>query len=129
MKVSIIKLPALYTLVFSGYRVLELLIASAVHIKSGFSFPAVGATLMQWESFLWWLAAIGLLLHVISYFRSLHSPASDMWGNLIGACAFVADILIPNYAFWILIAHFISMLMLLRTDPHPGRHSDRGELA
>ena len=129
MKVSLIKLPALYALAFCGYRVLELIIASVVHIQSGFSFPAVGATLMQWESFLWWLAAIGLILHVILYFKGLHSPAGDLWGNLIGACAFIADILVPNYAFWIVIAHLISMVLLLRTDPHPGRHSDRGELA
>ncbi|KRM72725.1 hypothetical protein [Lacticaseibacillus brantae] len=127
MKFSLIKLPALYTLVFLGYRIIELIIASIVHIQSGFSFPAVGATLMGWESYLWWLGAIGLLLHLISYFKSIHGPAGDIWGNLIGACAFIADILVPNYAFWLLFAHLISMMLLLRTTPQTTATANRGE--
>lgn len=112
LKLSLIKLPALYSIFFIFYRALELIGALVMNLKA-FSLPAVGATLMQWESYLWYIAAFGIILHLISVARSLNDNNRIAYGNTLGICAFIADILIPNYSIFALIGHVFATRLIL----------------
>lgn len=113
LKISIKKVPALYDLIYGAFALVMLIVAIVTTLPNGFSFTSVGATLMTWADHLWWLTVPGIIFHLLSYFVSQHSRLLTV-GNIIGLCAFIAFILIPNYSVFALIGLVVAMLLILR---------------
>ena len=112
MKISIKKVPALYDLLYGAFALVMLVAAIMATLPNGFSLTGVGSTLMQWANHLWWLTLPGIVLHLLSYFASQNQRLL-LIGNLIGLCAFIAFILIPNYSVFALIGLFVAMVFVL----------------
>ena len=112
LKVSIKKVPALYDLLYGAFALVMLIAAVITTLPKGFSFTGVGATLMSWANHLWWLTIPGIIFHLLSYFSS-HNQRLLLVGNLVGICAFIAFILIPNYSVFALIGLFGAMVFVL----------------
>ncbi|KRK73413.1 hypothetical protein [Lacticaseibacillus nasuensis] len=113
MKLSWIKLPALYGVLYWCFAAVMLAGAGAMAVAQGFSVGAVAKLLLAWQNQWWWLALVGLLLHVLAYAKSLRS-VKLMVTNTIGTCAFVAYILIPNFMPIILVVHAVVLAVLIR---------------
>ena len=112
MKISIKKVPALYDLLYGAFALVMLVAAIMATLPNGFSLTGVGSTLMQWANHLWWLTLPGIVLHLLSYFASQNQRLL-LIGNLIGLCAFIAFILIPNYSVFAVIGLAVAMFLIL----------------
>ncbi|MCI1987335.1 MAG: hypothetical protein LKJ69_12385 [Lactobacillus sp.] len=116
MKLSFIKLPALYGVVYALFTVVVLIVATVYAVSKGFSTGLVGETLLAWESHWWWLSIFGGLLHLLSYIKS-HSKRL-MWSNWIGMCLYIGYVLIPNYSLPLVVLHFIVIYVIATTKLH-----------
>lgn len=117
MKLSLVKLPALYGTLYWLFAAGLLVVASISAVTTGFSLAAVAKLLLAWQNHWWWLAMIGLALHVVSYAKSL-TAGKLMAVNIIGSCVFVAYVLLPNFLPLIMLVHLGVIAALIRT-----RHS------
>lgn len=113
MKVSLVKLPALYGVLYLVWMVAVLIAATGYAVTQGFSLVLVGQTLLSWGSHWWWLSLIGIGLHLFSYVKTLRLP-SLLVINGLGICVFIAYALIPNWAPVIMLVHLVVIFGLVR---------------
>ncbi|MFD1484209.1 hypothetical protein ACFQ5J_03065 [Lacticaseibacillus baoqingensis] len=116
MKLSFIKLPALFGVVYAAFTVVVLIVATIYAVAKGFSLSLVGETLMAWEAHWWWLSIIGGLLHLLSYIKSRTKRL--MWCNWLGMCLYIGYVLIPNYSLILVVVHFIVIYLIATTKLH-----------
>ncbi|WP_461212813.1 hypothetical protein [Lacticaseibacillus sp. GG6-2] len=114
MKLSLIKLPALFGVLYALFTAIILIVATIYAVTKGFSTEQVGATLMNWEPHWWYLSIIGGLLHLISFIRS-KSPRL-LISNTVGICLFIGYALVPNYSLILLIVHLIVIATITKTQ-------------
>ncbi|WP_390410562.1 hypothetical protein [Lacticaseibacillus jixiensis] len=113
MKLSLIKLPALFGVLYAAFTAIVLVLATVSAIMHGFSTAQVGTTLMSWEPHWWYLSIIGGLLHVVSFARS--QSRKLMIANTVGLCVYVGYALIPNYALPLLLIHLVVIYLITKT--------------
>lgn len=113
MKLSLIKLPALFGVLYAAFTAIVLVFATVSAIMHGFSTAQVGTTLMSWEPHWWYLSIIGGLLHVVSFARS--QSRKLMIANTVGLCVYVGYALVPNYALPLLLIHLIVIYLITKT--------------
>ena len=124
MKISIKKVPALYDLLYGAFALVMLVAAIMATLPNGFSLTGVGSTLMQWANHLWWLTLPGIVLHLLSYFASQNQRLL-----LIGLCAFIAFILIPNYSVFAVIGLAVAMFLILSGAKRSRRVHNNSEVS
>ncbi|WP_338215772.1 hypothetical protein [Lacticaseibacillus salsurivasis] len=112
MKTSLVKMIGLYSFLYALFTLGVLAYASLLSFRSGFSFPAVGEQMMQWEPHWWWLSIIGVVLHGFAYLKAMRRPQL-MIAHLICVWAFVAYPLIPNYSLFIAIVQLVAVWLLI----------------
>lgn len=117
MKLSLIKLPALFGVLYAAFTAIVLIVASVMAFTKGFSTTAVGTTLMNWEPHWWYLSIIGGGLHLLSFIKS--SSRKLFIVNTIGICLFIGYALVPNYAVVLLVIHVIVIQIMAKTPVHP----------
>lgn len=117
MKLSLIKLPALFGVLYALFTAIVLVVATIYAVTKGFSTAQVGATLMNWEPHWWYLSIIGGLFHLISFIRS-KSPRL-LISNTVGICLFIGYALVPNYSLILLIVHLIVIATITKTQLKP----------
>ncbi|MEN2327819.1 hypothetical protein ABC639_00010 [Lacticaseibacillus paracasei] len=128
MKISIKKVPALYDLLYGAFALVMLVAAIMATLPNGFSLTGVGSTLMQWANHLWWLTLPGIVLHLLSYFASQNQRLL-LIGNLIGLCAFIAFILIPNYSVFAVIGLAVAIFLILSGAKRSRRVHNNSEVS
>ncbi|WP_407890993.1 hypothetical protein [Lacticaseibacillus sp. N501-2] len=117
MKLSLIKLPALFGVLYAAFTAIVLIVASGYAVTKGFSTAAVGTTLMNWEPHWWYLSILGGALHLLSFIKSRSRRL--LIANTIGICLFIGYALIPNYALVLLVIHVIVIQVMAKTPVHP----------
>ncbi|MFD1431815.1 hypothetical protein [Lacticaseibacillus yichunensis] len=115
MKLSLVKLPALYGFMYAVF-ITGVMVAAALSlvVQHQFSLPACGDLLFTWTLQWWWLNLVGAALHVLSYAKSLTSKMG-MVANTLGVCVYIAYALIPNYSPVILVVHLLALALLMRS--------------
>lgn len=116
MKLSLIKLPALFGVLYAAFTAIVLIVASVFAFTKGFSTAAVGTNLMNWEPHWWYLSIVGGGLHLISFIKS--SSRKLLVVNTIGICLFIGYALVPNYALVLLVIHVIIIQIMAKTSVH-----------
>lgn len=122
MKVSVVKFPALFGFLYTVFMIGTVITASVLSAKNGFSVAAVGAEMITWAHLWWWLTPIGVVLHVFAYIKGMRYSRL-VFGNLLGACAFVAYGFVPNYTPVIAVVYFIAVAMILGFKRRPSQEA------
>lgn len=117
MKLSLIKLPALFGVLYAVFTAAVLVVASIYAITKGFSTVQVGTILMNWEPHWWYLSIVGGLLHLISFAKSRSRGLAIC--NGIGICLYVGYALVPNYALVLLIVHLVVIYLMAKAQLRP----------
>lgn len=95
MKISWLKLPGLYDIIFLLFLMISFLFIGAACLTPWLDFSQfklVRTALLSHVAVLTW---IGLALHIISYWRSFHIPAM-LTANILGIGAFLIFWLLPS---------------------------------
>ncbi|WP_262316744.1 hypothetical protein [Lacticaseibacillus parakribbianus] len=120
MRRSVVKILALFSVVYMLFAA-AVLVAAVIQTWSGGLSPAgVARQLLTWEPRWWWLSLIGGALHLLGFLRSLRRPRL-MVGNTLCLWAFIAYALVPNYTLIILAVHAlgVGLIMGYRWAPGP----------
>lgn len=116
MKLSLIKLPALFGVLYAAFTAIVLIAASIYAFTKGFSTTAVGTNLMNWEPHWWYLSIVGGALHLLSFVKSRSRKL--LIANTIGICLFIGYALVPNYALVLLVIHVIIIQVMAKSAVH-----------
>ena len=114
MKLSLIKLPALFGILYALFTAIMLIVASVYALTKGFSTVQVGTTLMSWEPHWWYLSIVGVLLHLLSFIKAKRRRL--LIANTAGICVFIGYALVPNYSLILLVAHLVVIYVITKTQ-------------
>ncbi|WP_225047396.1 hypothetical protein [Lacticaseibacillus kribbianus] len=121
MNRSVVKILALFSVVYILFTVMVLAAAVVTTWSGGLTTAGIARQLFAWEARWWWLSLIGGVLHLLGYLRSLRRPRL-MVGNTLCLWAFIAYALVPNYSLIILLVHLVGvgLIMGYHRAPQPG---------
>ncbi|MCD2257366.1 hypothetical protein ACNAN0_06430 [Agrilactobacillus fermenti] len=113
MRLSIRKLPALFDLIFLLVTILEILTLFLMCLfSSRYTVHDIFKVYGNISAKVFWIYSIGILLHIISYIKSLESNWI-LFANLIGIFSFLIYWILPNYFLVALVFQWISVYTLM----------------
>ncbi|WP_057768520.1 hypothetical protein [Lactobacillus selangorensis] len=114
MKISLVKLPALYNTIFFLVSIVEIvLIAIFLGGSNNLSWATLVLIYSNIEAKVFWLGIIAIILHVISYLDAMNQPWV-LTADLIGIAAHILLIFVPSFFYISLILIWLSIFLTLR---------------